>query len=176
MPRACCGEQPGPYDASNGIQPGGGGPGGGDVGAVLLSPFIKAGTRSSVAYNHYSMLGSVEDIFGLSRLADAVGTTPFGSDIFTNAPPSTNEVEVSLTRQVKPSGKGARIGSLLANHGYRRSVSAIEAGSLAESWFSTSHALLAHGSHRFTAAGAATLKVTLTRAGASCFAMPGALP
>ena len=75
---SCCGELPGP----TGVLPGGSGPGGGDIGAVLLSPFITPGTISQVAYNHYSMLGSVEDVFGLSRLGYAAGTTAFGSDIF----------------------------------------------------------------------------------------------
>jgi hypothetical protein len=82
----CCGEHPGPYDAANGIQPGGSGPGGGVVGAVLLSPNIKAGTVSSVPYNHFSMLGSIEDLFGLTRLADAAGTTAFGADVFNKSP------------------------------------------------------------------------------------------
>jgi hypothetical protein len=79
---ACCGEQPG----LSGSMPGGTGPGGGVVGAVMLSPFIKAGTVSSTAYNHYSMLGSIEDLFGLSHLgyAQLPGETDFGSDIYTN--------------------------------------------------------------------------------------------
>jgi hypothetical protein len=83
---ACCGEQPGP----SGSMPGQTGPGGGRVGAVLLSPFIKAGTVSATAYNHYSMLGSVEDLFGLPHLgyAQLPGQTGFGTDIYTNyAPP-----------------------------------------------------------------------------------------
>jgi hypothetical protein len=53
---ACCGEQPG----LSGSMPGGTGLGGGQIGAVLLSPFIKPGTTTSTSYNHYSMLGSVE--------------------------------------------------------------------------------------------------------------------
>ena len=44
---ACCGEKPGPYDEANNIMPGGTGPGGGIVGAVLLSPYIAPGTKSS---------------------------------------------------------------------------------------------------------------------------------
>jgi hypothetical protein len=82
---ACCGEMPGPFDLAGGIQPGGGGPGGGVVGAVLLSQLIAPGTISSVSYNHYSMLASIEDLFGLARIADAVGVTPFGSDIYRQA-------------------------------------------------------------------------------------------
>src|SRR6187551_2223431 len=80
---ACCGEQPGP----NTPAPGGedGGPGGGRTGAVLLSPSIAPGTRSSFDYNHYSLLRSLEDFFALPYLgyAGAPGLRPFGSDIFT---------------------------------------------------------------------------------------------
>ncbi len=78
---ACCGEIPGPGSAMPGIT----GPGGGDTGAVLLSPFIAPGTVTSVPYNHYGMLRSVEDIFGLSHLGYAAlsGAASFGSDVFT---------------------------------------------------------------------------------------------
>jgi hypothetical protein len=67
-------------------QPGITGPGGGRVGAVLLSPFIKPGTVSTTAYNHYSSLASWESIFGLARLAYAA-TVPstFGADVYTAA-------------------------------------------------------------------------------------------
>jgi hypothetical protein len=79
---ACCGEVAGP----GAVNPGGTGPGGGDVGAVMLSPFIKAGTVTQTAYNHYSMLGSVEDLFGLQHIgyAQLPGETDFGTDIYTN--------------------------------------------------------------------------------------------
>jgi phosphatidylinositol-3-phosphatase len=77
---ACCDEPSGP----NVHWPGVNGPGGGRVGAVLLSPFIKPGTRSSVPYNHYSLLRSVEDLFGLDHLgyAGQKGLATFGDDIF----------------------------------------------------------------------------------------------
>jgi hypothetical protein len=91
---ACCGEVPGPYDAAHGIQPGGYGPGGGLVGAVLLSPYIKAGTKTATPYNHYSMLGSVEDLFGLPRLAEATGTRAFGADVFTQKPPQISALKL----------------------------------------------------------------------------------
>lgn len=45
--------------------------GGGDAGAVLISPFIKPGTVSNTDYNHYSLLRSLEDIFGTNRAAAA---------------------------------------------------------------------------------------------------------
>jgi hypothetical protein len=52
---------------------------------VLLSPFIRPGTVSSVAYNHYSLLRSVEDIFDVGHLGYAAepGLRPFGPDVFT---------------------------------------------------------------------------------------------
>jgi phosphatidylinositol-3-phosphatase len=79
---ACCEERPGPDSPLPGIT----GAGGGRVGAVLLSPFIKPGTVSDVPYNHYSSLASFETLLGLPRLADAA-TVPstFGADVFTAA-------------------------------------------------------------------------------------------
>lgn len=87
---ACCGEVSGlGYDDPthpNMNEPGVYGPGGGQVGAVLLSPFIKPGTVSSQPYNHFSQLRSIEDIFGLSHLGDAKmpQALPFGADVYTN--------------------------------------------------------------------------------------------
>lgn len=77
---ACCGQPTGP----NTPQPGITGPGGGRVGAVLLSPRIRPGTVSDVPYNHYSLLRSVEDLFGLTHLGYAAqqGLAAFGGDIF----------------------------------------------------------------------------------------------
>ncbi|HEX5313541.1 MAG TPA: alkaline phosphatase family protein, partial [Gammaproteobacteria bacterium] len=39
--------------------------GGDRIGALLLSPFAKPGSKSNTPYNHYSMLRSLEDIFAL---------------------------------------------------------------------------------------------------------------
>jgi hypothetical protein len=79
---ACCGELPGPGSPLPGIL----GPGGGKVGAVLLSPYIKPGTVTTTPYNHYSSLASWESLFGLPRLADAATvTSTFGTDVFTAA-------------------------------------------------------------------------------------------
>ena len=77
---SCCGEIAGPGAATPGVS----GPGGGQVGAVMLSPCIAPGTVTQTAYNHYSMLRSIEDIFSLPHLAYASlpGETSFGSDVF----------------------------------------------------------------------------------------------
>jgi phosphatidylinositol-3-phosphatase len=79
---ACCNEKPLPTDPN---QPGFQGPGGGRIGAVVLSPYIRPGTVSSVPYNHYSLLRSLEDIFDLGHLGYAAepGLRPFGQDVFT---------------------------------------------------------------------------------------------
>ena len=54
------------------------------IGAVLLSPLIRPGTVSTVPYNHYSLLRSIEDIFGLPHLGDAAvpQVRSFGPDVF----------------------------------------------------------------------------------------------
>jgi phosphatidylinositol-3-phosphatase len=81
---ACCNEAQFPNTPNNG------GPvpgmGGGRVGAVALSPFIRAGTVSSQAYNHFSFLRTVEGLFGLPYLGYAGSPDPgrFGSDVFSN--------------------------------------------------------------------------------------------
>ena len=83
---ACCGEPTGPNTTSPG---GGGRPGGGRTGAVLLSPFIRAGTQNATPYNHYSLLRSIEDMFGLTHLGYAAqdGLQVFGDDVFKAPPP-----------------------------------------------------------------------------------------
>ncbi|HEY1889616.1 MAG TPA: alkaline phosphatase family protein [Steroidobacteraceae bacterium] len=80
---ACCNEKPLATDPNRaGFQ----GPGGGRIGAVVLSPYIRAGTVSGVPYNHYSLLRTVEDIFGLGHLGYAAepGLKSFGRDVFTS--------------------------------------------------------------------------------------------
>ncbi|MEW1947776.1 alkaline phosphatase family protein [Pseudarthrobacter sp902506025] len=61
-----------------------GGTAGGQVGALILSPFSAQGGSSSQPYNHYSLLASIEDFFGLPRLAGAAepGVTVFGPDVY----------------------------------------------------------------------------------------------
>jgi hypothetical protein len=77
---SCCEEMPGPGSPLPGVV----GPGGGRVGAVLLSPFIKPGTISATEYNHYSSLASWEALLGLPKLAYAKTVpTSFGADVFT---------------------------------------------------------------------------------------------
>jgi hypothetical protein len=72
---ACCNEGPGLNTPLPGIT----GLGGGRVGSVLLSPFIRPGTVSSTPYNHYSLLASVEAFFGLPRLGYARPSTAASS-------------------------------------------------------------------------------------------------
>jgi hypothetical protein len=78
---ACCDEQ----GLTGGPAPGQFGPGGGRIGAVLLSPFIAPGTMSPTPYNHYSLMRTVEDFFGLPHLglAGAPRLQTFGTDVFT---------------------------------------------------------------------------------------------
>jgi phosphatidylinositol-3-phosphatase len=91
----CCDERPGPnipayqegvvgtWERMNG--PGIIGPGGGRIGAVLISPYIRPGTVAAQPYNHYALLRSIEDIFGLRHLgyAGQPGLMGFGADVYT---------------------------------------------------------------------------------------------
>lgn len=64
---SCCGQPVYP----NIGPPAFGGHGGGTVGALLLSPYIKGGQTTQTQYNHFSLLRTVEDVFGLSHLGYA---------------------------------------------------------------------------------------------------------
>jgi phosphatidylinositol-3-phosphatase len=61
------------------------GPGGGRVGAIVLSKYVKPGTVSNKTYNHYSQLRSFEDLFGLGHIGDAQQPQvhSFGPDVYT---------------------------------------------------------------------------------------------
>jgi len=47
------------------------GQGGGLVPALLLSPFVTPGQQVAAAYDHFSLLASLEDLLGVSRLGQA---------------------------------------------------------------------------------------------------------
>jgi phospholipase C len=79
---ACCNEPQFPNTLNNGATSIG--RGGGRVGALLLSPYIKRGSTNATPYNHFSLLRSVEDMFGLDHLGYAAqsGLRAFGPDVF----------------------------------------------------------------------------------------------
>ena len=54
------------------------------TGALVLSRYTAPGTWSSTPYNHYSLLATVEDLFGLPYLgyAGRPGLPRFGTDVF----------------------------------------------------------------------------------------------
>jgi hypothetical protein len=88
---ACCQEK-----SANTPNAGGptSGPGGGRTAAVVLSPYTIPGTRTSTRYNHYSLLRTAEDLFGLAHLgyAGASDLAPFGDDVFNGPAPSIGPI------------------------------------------------------------------------------------
>ena len=93
---ACCNELPGPNTTQPGFQAFNQDttPGGGVVGAVFISRFIKPGSISDQPYNHYSWLRSMEDLYGIKTggadgkghlgFAGADGLRTFGPDVYNN--------------------------------------------------------------------------------------------
>jgi hypothetical protein len=77
---ACCKTPPSPNSGKPGIF----GPGGGRVGALIISARTKPGTTNATPYNHYALLCSLENVWGLSHLgfAGAPGLTCFGKDVY----------------------------------------------------------------------------------------------
>jgi phosphatidylinositol-3-phosphatase len=89
---SCCGEQVGPDTPLPGIT----GVGGGRTGAFVMGRCVAAGATVGTDYNHYSLLRTLEDLFGMSSggadgkghlgYAGADGLTSFGSDVFSACP------------------------------------------------------------------------------------------
>jgi hypothetical protein len=79
---SCCNEQPGP----NTPNPGGPtmGSGGGLTGAVVLSPWATPGSIDATPYNHYSLLRSLQALWGLGPLgySGQAGLRAFGDDVY----------------------------------------------------------------------------------------------
>ena len=91
---SCCGEQPGPNSPLPGIH----GAGGGLVGSLVIGRCVGAGRHDAAPYNHYSLLRSLEDLFGIRvggsdgaghlGYAGASGLKAFGPDLFSSCPRS----------------------------------------------------------------------------------------
>lgn len=91
---ACCNEQPGPNQALPGIH----GPGGGRIGTLVIGHCVGAGRKVKTPYNHYSLLRSLEDLFGVHKggfdgkghlgFAGAADQKSFGSDVFNKCSPT----------------------------------------------------------------------------------------
>ncbi len=83
---SCCGQPQFPNlpASSSALGP----EGGGQVGALLLSPYIVKSGVSQEQYNHFSLLRTVEDLFGLSHLgyAGLSKVNSFESSIFSAHP------------------------------------------------------------------------------------------
>jgi hypothetical protein len=60
--------------------------GGGHVATVVVSPLVAAGTRSSTRYDHYSLLRTIQDAWGLDCLAKSCDAAPM-ADLFSAATP-----------------------------------------------------------------------------------------
>jgi hypothetical protein len=87
---ACCATPEYPNLPSPAAAPASTGPvkaagGGGRVGMLLLSPFVEPGSVNEAYYNHFSMLLSIEEFFGLPAIGYAAsgGVLPFEGAIFT---------------------------------------------------------------------------------------------
>lgn len=71
---SCCGEPrfpnlPAPAGSTAALPP----EGGGQVGALLLSPFVKGGAINQESFNDFSLLRTFEDLFGVKHLGYAAG-------------------------------------------------------------------------------------------------------
>ncbi|HEX3824023.1 MAG TPA: alkaline phosphatase family protein [Mycobacteriales bacterium] len=90
---SCCGEKPGPGEAKPGLS----GPGGGRIGTLVIGKCVRRGAVDPTAYNHYSLLRSLENVFHIKTggsdghghlgYAGATGLRAFGKDLFRRCSP-----------------------------------------------------------------------------------------
>jgi hypothetical protein len=96
-----------PAEAPTGpVKPAGGG---GRVGMLLISPFVKAGSVDETGYfNHFTTLLTIEELFGLEKLgyANELVLTPFDSSVF-NAPAPAAKEPTAKRPTVSRAGSGA---------------------------------------------------------------------
>jgi len=110
---ACCGEQPGPNSPSPGIT----GPGGGRTGTLVLGRCVLGGATDATPYNHYALLRSLEDMYGIRTggadgkghlgMAGAAGLAAFGPGVFAGCPSGAQ----SSSLQAVAGGSGQTRGS-----------------------------------------------------------------
>jgi hypothetical protein len=86
--------QAGPVKASGG---------GGRVGLLLISPFVEAGSVNEGTYaNHYALLLTIEELFGLEKLgyANEPALTAFDSAVFNAAaePAQSSRINIAVSR------------------------------------------------------------------------------
>jgi hypothetical protein len=87
--------------------------GGGKVGLLLISPFVKPGSvNETVTYNHYSLLLTIEELFGLEKLgyAGEPALLPFDETVF-NAGEEEESTVVKRAAWLARAGWLSRAGS-----------------------------------------------------------------
>jgi hypothetical protein len=120
---ACCDQPQFPNTLNNG------GPvpgrGGGRTGAVVLSPFVRAGSVIQTPFNHFSFLRSVEDLFGLEHLGYAARPelAAFGDDVYAGGPPKLASMRLR-PRAFRALPRGARAARYGTRISYRLSMPA----------------------------------------------------
>jgi hypothetical protein len=80
---------------------------------VVLGRCVRPGATTDTPYNHYSMLRSLEDVFGITAggadgkghlgYAGATGLVPFGRDVFSGCTPASGP-----DSKADDTGSGAR--------------------------------------------------------------------
>jgi hypothetical protein len=134
---------------------------------VVLSPYTRAGSTSPQAYNHYSFLRSVEDLFGLEHLgyAGQDDLQPFGADVYSNPAgttvPAVNASAARSCRTTPLAGRPRR----LATHTLLASVRLRRAAGRRVLTLRTTHyaRVTAHGTGSRLVQPCRTTRITLAR-------------
>lgn len=109
--------------------------GGGRVGLVLISPLVEpVSVQESGYYNHFTLLLTIEELFGLERLgyAKEEALTPFDSSVFNGAsqpPAQSSRISSAVSR---PSARPAPLRTASGQRADCRNRPSDSASSIAE--------------------------------------------
>ena len=89
--------------------------GGGQVGLLLISQYVKPDSADVIDYfNHFSLLGSIEKLFGLHRLgyAGTTGLPVFSTGVFNNTRADPTRARSTRSPAARPDGRRRRSDAL----------------------------------------------------------------
>ena len=146
------------------------------IATIFVGARVSAGNYGE-RIDHYSVLRTIEDMYGLGHAGNSANATPI-TDIWSTGgggggggtggggETGVRQIKASLLREITPHGKTARIAALLKKQSYDLSFKAILAGRVVIDWYYLPRgAHLASGKRKPNPVLVAVGKTTFARAG-----------
>jgi hypothetical protein len=115
----------------------------------------------------WTVADKISNIAGVACPTDSlcVAVSRAGTLLLGSPPPTAAQIQALLRGHLAPTGKSARISTLLDHGRYTMSFEAPIAGRLAISWYLTNHVLIASGTIEYAKSGTREITIKLTLRG-----------